>query len=96
MVSPTCDTAKLLSSMSQFPPKARLEEAQMEQPGTSVYCKDNGFCHVPPLPAQCTKNSDCVTPWYSSWCMNDASKHAPYVCKEMLPPKCKTDKDCER
>merc|ERR1711959_37405 len=70
--------------------------AQMEQPGTSVYCKDNGFCHVPPLPAQCTKNSDCVTPWYSSWCMNDASKHAPYVCKEMLPPKCKTDKDCER
>merc|ERR1712159_160524 len=80
--------------------KAAVSALQVE--ATSVYCnkdptkKPPYYCHAPPLPTSCTKNSDCVTPWYNSWCMNDASKHAPYVCKEELPPKCNVDKDCQR
>merc|ERR1711959_620036 len=54
------------------------------------------YCHVPPLPTSCKTNADCTSPWYKSWCMNDPSKKAPYVCKEELPPKCKTDDDCKR
>ena len=63
---------------------------------TSVYCMNSPdkkppyYCHVPPLPTKCTKDSQCKTPWYNSWCQNH------FACKEELPPTCKTDKDCER
>merc|ERR1712166_261609 len=70
--------------------------------GTSAYCqiepdkKPPYFCHAPAEPINCKTDSDCVTPWYNSFCMNDATKKAPYLCKVELPPTCKSDKDCQR
>jgi hypothetical protein len=44
-----------------------------------------------PESATCTKDGDCPC----SYCMNDASKKAPYYCHANLPGKCcTTDKDC--
>ena len=53
-----------------------------------VYCKANGFCHVPGLPDSCTRNSECQTPWYNSYCQSGGS------CHLLPPPKCKVDSDC--
>merc|ERR1711865_469215 len=40
---------------------------------------------------QCTSDADC----YCSYCMNDASKKAPYLCHAPTPGVCCTiDKDC--
>merc|ERR1711966_151368 len=69
---------------------------------TSVYCqiepdkKPPYYCHAPAEPVNCKTDSDCVTPWYNSFCMNDATKQAPYLCKVELPPTCNSDKDCQR
>merc|ERR1711939_1136459 len=73
----------------------RLVE-EIGDPDTSIYCMNDPskhppyYCHVPPLPTSCTKDSECKSPWYDSWCQN---KHN---CKEVLPPTCTTDKDCQR
>merc|ERR1711939_738496 len=37
-----------------------------------------------------------TTPQYSIYCMKDPSKKPPFACKQELPPKCETDKDCQR
>ena len=55
-----------------------------------VYCKANGYCHVPGLPDSCTSDSDCRTPWYqSSYCQTGGTCHLE------PPPKCKVDSDCK-
>lgn len=54
-----------------------------------IYCKSNGYCHVPPLPDSCTNDADCQTAWYNSYCQSSG------VCHAELPPKCKTDADCQ-
>lgn len=57
--------------------------------GYPVYCKTNGYCHVPGLPTSCTNNKECQTPWYpSSYCQSGGSCHLE------PPPKCKKDSDC--
>ena len=57
--------------------------------GYPVYCKTNGYCHVPGLPTSCTNNKECQTPWYpSSYCQSGGSCHLE------PPPKCTKDSDC--
>ena len=57
-------------------------------PHYPVYCKTNGFCHVPGLPNSCTDDSECRTPWYDSYCQTGGTCHLE------PPPKCKVDSDC--
>jgi hypothetical protein len=58
-------------------------------PHYPIYCKANGFCHVPPLPDSCTSNYQCQTPWYpGSYCQSGGTCHLEN------PPKCTKDSDC--
>ena len=60
-----------------------------QSPHYPVYCKPNGYCHVPGLPDSCTSDADCETPWYpSSYCQSGGTCHLE------PPPKCKSDADC--
>ena len=60
-----------------------------QNPHYPVYCKKNGYCHVPGLPDSCTNDHQCQTPWYpSSYCQSGGSCHLE------PPPQCKTDADC--
>ena len=60
-----------------------------QSPHYPVYCKANGYCHVPGLPDSCTSDADCQTPWYpSSYCQSGGTCHLE------PPPKCTTDADC--
>jgi len=54
------------------------------------------YCHAPAQPDSCATDADCQTPYYpTSWCMNDDTKSAPFVCKIELPPTCAADADCQ-
>lgn len=59
-----------------------------------IYCKSNGYCHVPPLPDTCTNDSQCKTPWYDSYCVINHGAVSG-TCHLELPPKCTTDADCQ-
>ena len=66
-----------------------MKQEEAKEVHYPVYCKANGFCHVPPQPTSCTDDAECRTPWYrSSYCQSGGTCHLE------LPPKCKTDSDC--
>ena len=66
-----------------------LTLASAQNPHYPVYCKANGYCHVPGLPDSCTSDYECQTPWYpSSYCQSGGSCHLE------PPPKCTKDSDC--
>ena len=66
-----------------------LTLATAQNPHYPVYCKANGYCHVPGLPDSCTSDYECQTPWYpSSYCQSGGSCHLE------PPPKCTKDSDC--
>jgi hypothetical protein len=46
--------------------------ASGQNPHFPIYCKANGFCHVPGLPDSCNTDNDCKTPWYDSYCQSGA------------------------
>ncbi len=68
-----------------------LGGCRADGPHFPVYCGDNGYCHAPPLPYDCTADKECQTPWYpDSYCQTGGTCHLE------PPPKCKTDADCQR